>query len=132
MKIAVNGVGMFLIGHHLVTSSKTFGILGHGIDMKLPEFTKTDADEFEILDLRRWDSRLQATRNVDEVYALTADIGGIQFIFPVIILRSSTITRSINLHILMLRERMNHTRYFYTFLACVYPQHKQTVTTCQR
>ena len=74
VKIAVTGAGGF-IGHHLVTYLKNLGYWVRGIDMKIPDFTTTDADEFEILDLRRWDSCLQATRNVDEVYALAADMG---------------------------------------------------------
>ena len=32
------------------------------------------------LDLRRWDDCLQATRGVEQVYALAADMGGMGFI----------------------------------------------------
>ena len=42
----------------------------------MPEYTEVDADEFELLDLRRWDSALQATHGVDQVYALARDVGG--------------------------------------------------------
>ena len=38
------------------------------------------ADEFELLDLRRCDELPPATRDVDEVYQLAADMGGIGFI----------------------------------------------------
>ena len=51
-----------------------------GVDLKQPEYSETDADEFEVLDLRRWDNCLQATRGIDEVYALAADMGGMGFI----------------------------------------------------
>ena len=44
------------------------------MDLKHPEYRPTDADEFELLDLRRWDNCLQATRGVDDVFALAADM----------------------------------------------------------
>src|ERR671915_2267803 len=75
----VTGAGGF-IGHHLVTFLKGQGYWVRGVDFKYPEYKATDADEFELLDLRRWDNCLQATRNVDHVYALAADMGGMGFI----------------------------------------------------
>jgi nucleoside-diphosphate-sugar epimerase len=84
-RVLVTGAGGF-IGSHLVTFLKDKGYWVRGVDLKYPEFAETDADEFEILDLRRWDAGLQATRGVDEVYALAADMGAITR-------RSSTITR---------------------------------------
>ena len=72
-RVLVTGAGGF-IGHHLVTYLKERGYWVRGVDLKYPEFTDIDADEFEILDLRRWDNCLQATRDVDHVYALAADI----------------------------------------------------------
>ena len=51
-----------------------------GVDIKRPSTRRRGADEFELLDLRRWDACLQATRGVDEVYALAADMGGMGFI----------------------------------------------------
>ena len=78
-RVLVTGAGGF-IGSHLVTYLKNKGYWVRGVDLKYPEFAETDADEFEILDLRRWDACLQATRGVDEVYALAADMGGMGFI----------------------------------------------------
>ena len=78
-KVLVTGAGGF-IGHHLVTYLQDRGYWMRGVDIKRPEFSPTDADEFELLDLRRWDNCLQATRGVDEVYALAADMGGMGFI----------------------------------------------------
>ena len=52
IKVLVTGAGGF-IGHHLVTYLKEKGYWVRGADIKYPEFTETDADEFEILDLRR-------------------------------------------------------------------------------
>ena len=60
-KVLVTGAGGF-IGHHLVTYLKERGFWVRGVDLKYPEYTSIDADEFEILDLRRWDACLQAMR----------------------------------------------------------------------
>ena len=65
-RILVTGAGGF-IGHHLVTCLKSQGYWVRGADLKYPEFSPTDADEFRLLDLRRWEDCLQATRGVDEV-----------------------------------------------------------------
>ncbi|HYP50655.1 MAG TPA: NAD-dependent epimerase/dehydratase family protein, partial [Pyrinomonadaceae bacterium] len=70
-KALVTGAGGF-IGSHLVTYLKNKGYWVRGVDIKEPEFSRSDADEFELLDLRRWDNCLQATRGVAEVYALAA------------------------------------------------------------
>ena len=79
-RVLVTGAGGF-IGHHLVTYLKERGYWVRGVDLKLPEYTDVDADEFEMLDLRRWDACLQAMRGgIDEVYALAADMGGMGFI----------------------------------------------------
>lgn len=74
-RVLVTGAGGFM-DHHLVTYLKRQGYWVREVDVKRPEFAPTDADEFELLDLRRWDNCLQATRGVDEVYALAADMGG--------------------------------------------------------
>jgi hypothetical protein len=78
-RVLVTGAGGF-IGHHLVTYLKQRGCWVRGVDLKYPEYTPIDADEFELRDLRRWDECLQATRGVDHVYALAADMGGMGFI----------------------------------------------------
>ncbi len=78
-KVLVTGAGGF-IGHHLVTYLKKLGYWVRGVDIKRPEYKSTDADAFELLDLRRWENCLQATRGVEEVYALAADMGGMGFI----------------------------------------------------
>lgn len=123
-RILVTGAGGF-IGHHLVTFLKNKGYWVRGVDIKYPEYTKVDADEFEILDLRRWDNCLQATRNIDEVYTLAADMGGMGFIAfnHATILHNNSL---INLHILDASRLNGVKKLFYTSSACIYPEFKQT------
>jgi GDP-D-mannose 3',5'-epimerase len=125
-KVLVTGAGGF-IGHHLVTDLKKKGYWVRGVDLKYPEFSASDADQFEILDLRRWDNSLQATRGIDEVYALAADMGGMGFIscHHSEILHNNSL---INLHTLEAARVQEAERYFYTSSACIYPEYKQTET----
>ncbi len=78
-RILVTGAGGF-IGHHLVSYLKQKGFWVRGVDIKHPEFSTTDADEFEILDLREWKNCVKATNGINEVYNLAADMGGIGYI----------------------------------------------------
>jgi len=122
----ITGAGGF-IGSHLATFLKNKGYWVRGVDLKYPEFSETEADEFEILDLRRWDSCLQATRNVDDVYALAADMGGMGFISAhhAQILYNNSL---INLHTLEAARVNNVPRYLYTSSACIYPEYLQEET----
>ena len=120
----MTGAGGF-IGHHLVTELKRRGHWVRGVDIKVPEYTAIDADEFELLDLRRWDAALQATRGVDTVFALAADMGGMGFISAnhAQILHNNAL---INLHTLDAARVNGVERYLYTSSACIYPDHLQT------
>ncbi len=125
-RILVTGAGGF-IGHHLVTYLKKKEYWVRGVDIKHPEFSPTDADEFELLDLRRWDNCLQATRGVDEVYALAADMGGMGFISS----NHSQILHNnllINIHTLDAAHKNDVQRYFFTSSACIYPEYLQEDT----
>ncbi|MCJ7696909.1 MAG: NAD-dependent epimerase/dehydratase family protein [Thermoplasmata archaeon] len=125
-KVLVTGAGGF-IGHHLVTYLKDKGCWVRGVDLKYPEFSDVDADEFEILDLRQWENNLWATRDIDEVYALAADMGGMGFIscHHSEILHNNSL---INIHTLEAARIRKVKRYLYTSSACIYPEYKQTET----
>jgi len=122
----ITGAGGF-IGHHLVSYLRANGCWVRGVDLKYPEFRPSDANEFELLDLRRWDNCLLATRGVDEVYALAADMGGMGYIAEhhAEILHNNAL---ISLHTLEASRVNGVRRYFFASSACVYPEFRQTDT----
>lgn len=122
-KVVVTGAGGF-IGHHLVSYLVERGYWVRGVDIKEPEYGATAAHEFEVLDLCKFDSCLQAMRGADEVYGLAANMGGIGFIESNkgVIMRDNTM---MNLHSVEAARIHGVKRYLYTSSACIYPGYLQ-------
>jgi len=135
MKTAlIFGAGGF-IGSHMVKRLKSEGYFVRGVDLKYPEFSKTEADEFFTNDLR---DPLIVDKLVsnhghtfDEVYQFAADMGGAGYIFTgehdADIMHNSA---SINLNLLnslVKLEKLNkkHPVVFYSSSACIYPSYNQ-------
>jgi GDP-D-mannose 3',5'-epimerase len=119
----VTGAGGF-IGHHLVKYLVGHGYVVRGADLKYPEYEDTKADEFLIADLRDYNQCLRVTKNIDEVYHLAADMGGIGYIsaFHAEITINNTL---INAHTLQAARHHEIKRFLFSSSACVYPQHLQ-------
>ena len=120
----VCGAGGF-IGGHLVSELKRRGYWVRGVDIKLPEFGCSTADEFFVLDLRERESCELAVAPVgqatpiDEVYQLAADMGGMGFIHAAAceIMYNSVL---INAHMIDAAAKAGIARYFFSSSVCVY------------
>ena len=126
-KALVCGAGGF-IGSHLVKRLKREGFWVRGVDLKFPEYSETEADDFILADLREpANCRAVIDCRFDEVYQLAADMGGAGYIFTgehdAVIMHNSA---SINLNVLEACKNRNSRRIFYSSSACMYPSHNQT------
>jgi len=134
----VLGAGGF-IGSHMVKRLKSEGYFVVGVDLKLPEFSTTEADAFEIGDLRDAHTVNEVVGFLhdycfDEVYQFAADMGGAGFVFTgdndAEIMHNSAV---INLNVLdsLKNQKIQlgqafKTKIFYSGSACMYPEHNQT------
>jgi GDP-D-mannose 3', 5'-epimerase len=82
------------------------------VDVKPPEYEPSPTDDFRVLDLRRWESCLEATRDMDHVYHLAANMDGIGFIEnnKAVIVHDNTL---INTHMLEAARRNGASRLLY-------------------
>jgi nucleoside-diphosphate-sugar epimerase len=122
-RVLVTGAGGF-IGHHLVKRLKADGYWVRGVDLKRPEFEPSPADEFVIADLRSLDDCTHAVLDIQDVYQLAADMGGIGYIakFHSRLARNNIL---INAHMLEASRLEGVDRYLFTSSACVYPSFLQ-------
>ena len=134
----VLGAGGF-IGSHMVSRLKRDGYWVRGVDLTLPHFSPTEADEFVVGDLRDVDLVRKVIRvkennpqAFDEIYQFAADMGGAGFVFSgendaEIMHNSATINLNVleSLHQLNLELNNRDTRIFYSSSACMYPAYNQ-------
>ena len=126
LSVLVCGAGGF-IGSQLVKSLKHEGFWVRGVDLKHPEFSETESDEFVVSDLRDPTMvREVIDRPFDEIYQLAADMGGAGFIFTgendADIMHNSAM---INLNVVEAGVRAGIKKIFYSSSACIYPEYNQ-------
>ena len=122
----VFGAGGF-IGHHLVARLKKDGFWVRGVDLHLPEFGESEADEFITGDLRDVAfTESLIDRKFAEVYQLAADMGGAGYLFTgdndaEVIFNSA----QVNLNTARFCTSEKVERLLFTSSACIYPMHNQ-------
>jgi nucleoside-diphosphate-sugar epimerase len=122
----VLGAGGF-IGSHLVKRLKAEGYWVRGVDLKHPEFSSTEADDFYIKDLR-YVHNIDTVFNqgFDEVYQLAADMGGAGYIFTgehdFDVIHNSGI---INQNVAKRATECGIGKIFFSSSACIYPARNQ-------
>ena len=96
------------------------------VDIKplLEWYQTTDGVENLTLDLKNYDNCLTATKDIELVYQLAADMGGMGFIENNKALCMLSVLT--NTHMLMAAQKNGVERYFYSSSACVYNGEKQT------
>lgn len=124
--IIVLGAGGF-IGSHLVKRLKSEGHYVIGADLKYPEYSRTEADEFYMGDLRDIDFVNKViSENVDELFQLAADMGGAGYIFTgehdADVMHNSA---QINLNVAKVSTEKKVKTLFYSSSACMYPEYNQ-------
>ena len=126
-KIAlVMGAGGF-IGSHMVKRLKKEGYWVRGVDLKKPEFSETQADDFVVGDLRNPHVVSDVIdHNIDELYQFAADMGGAGYIFTgendADVMHNSSL---INLNVAHESVKKGVKKVFYSSSACMYPEYNQ-------
>ena len=131
----VLGAGGF-IGSHMVKRLRLEGYFVRGVDLKYPEFSKSEADEFIIADLRdptnMWNVVQTENKHFEEIYQFAADMGGAGFVFTgdhdaEIMHNSATINLNLLDSLVKLNKATgkNISKVFYSGSACMYPSFNQ-------
>ena len=128
----VCGAGGF-IGSHMVKRLKKEGYWVRGVDIKEPEFSYTEADDFVIGNLTVQSiARAVIDRTFDEVYQFAADMGGAGYIFTGdhdadVMDNSATVNLNMIRRVKDWNEEhnVNKTKIFFSSSACAYPEYIQ-------
>lgn len=129
MNALVLGAGGF-IGSHMVKALKSKGYNVIGVDLKLPEFSNSEADLFiidDLRDVRTFNRIFNKGYEFDLVFQFAADMGGAGYIFTGdhdadVMHNSATI--NLNLLDALVKNKFSG-RVFYSSSACMYPQEIQ-------
>lgn len=124
-RILVTGGGGF-IGSHLAKHLYRQGHFVRAADIKFDDYIEEEyCSERLRLDLRDRDNCLQATQDINKVYDLAANMGGIGFITSVF---ADVMHDNVLINTLMLEASVRNKvkRFLFSSSACVYPNFKQT------
>jgi GDP-D-mannose 3',5'-epimerase len=121
MRAVVTG-GCGFVGTHLVKYLKDVGWHVTAIDIKQPEFGKSEADEVILHDLRY--PAFDLFKNADDVYHLAADMGGIGYIETH---KANIVWNNTMMNALVLKacQELEIRRFFFSSSACIYPTNLQ-------
>jgi len=124
MKVLVAGAGGF-IGGHLVRKLLSDGNQVRAVDIKPMGswFQVHSGAENLGLDLSKLDSCETAVKDVDQVYNLACDMGGMGFISNH--KADCMMSVLINTHLLLASKNAGASRFFFASSACVYPDYRQ-------